>query len=83
MTIAFGETIPPMESPSPIPVKGDTTMRQIIFGLDAGVCGQTRVFSEDGGFLVCSTAHGTILVADLIDVQERLTGVGLGWRSPR
>jgi hypothetical protein len=51
----------------------------VILGLDTLVSGQTQVFSEDGRYLVWGSHEGTVLVADLIEVQERLAGVGMGW----
>jgi len=36
-------------------------------------------FSPDGSHLVWGNASGTVTVVDLVEVNSRLTGIGLGW----
>ncbi len=51
-----------------------------ILGLDNEYgSGAFPEFSEDGRYLVWGNTDGTVLVADLPEVQRRLARIGLGW----
>jgi len=57
----------------------DSPKRAVVLG--AGLRGTSKAkFSPDGRRIAWGTSDGTVLVAEMADVFQRLKQLGLGWR---
>jgi hypothetical protein len=51
----------------------------LVLGIDARPTGIKRAWTTDGNRYAWGTADGAVHVADLVDMDRRLTRMGLGW----
>ncbi len=51
----------------------------VTLGLDVQTSSRDAKFNVAGSHVAWGNADGTVLVCDLVEVQKRLAGIGLGW----
>jgi hypothetical protein len=60
-------------------INREDNTRLVKLGIDSEISGNTLRFSPDDRHFAWGDATGNVYIADLVEVQQRLAPVGLGW----